>query len=93
MIALLFSIKKWTEKSNVVKWNKIYPKHLKVFVRGNVNVGHTFESPPSFKIIWHLRLEIMPVGCFIHGVKGRSKRMHSLRSAWTGGKDWDLKVL
>ena len=30
-----------------MKWNKIYSKHLKVVVRGNVNVGHTFESPPS----------------------------------------------
>ena len=79
-----------------MKWNKIYSKHLKVVVRGNVNVGHTFELPPSlpnYKIILHLRLEIQPVGYFIHGFKGRSKRMHSLRSAWTGGKDWDLKVL
>ena len=64
-----------------MKWNKIYSKHLKVVVRGNVNVGHTFELPPSlpnYKIILHLRLETGlregPKECILYGQLGRGGR-------------------
>ena len=50
-------------------------------VRGNVNVGHTFELPPSlpnYKIILHLRLETgLREGvkeCILYGQLGRGGR-------------------